>query len=99
MGIEVVIWTGHIAASDPGYQFSFTDNDPDIEAFIGSWLKNPAFDRMELWRDEGAPWVITDPDGSILDRFSDEQERDEALLTGEYPADAEPAYVNDPGSL
>jgi hypothetical protein len=42
-----------------------------------------------------APWVITEADGSILDRFCDETDRDEALLTGEYPDDAEPAYVND----
>lgn len=39
-------------------------------------------------------YIITDNDGSILADFSDEQERDEALLTGEYPDDAEPAFLN-----
>lgn len=42
------------------------------------------------------PFVITDATGGILERFEDQQERDEALLTGEYGDDAEPAYVNEP---
>lgn len=47
-----------------------------------------------------APYVITDANGDLLDRFLTEEERDDALHTGEYPDDAEPAYVNDPtGSL
>lgn len=44
---------------------------------------------------EPAPFIITDPEGAILARFTDEQERDEALLTGDYPDDAEPAYENE----
>lgn len=40
------------------------------------------------------PWVITDPDGNILARFDTQEERDEVMLTGEYPDDSEPAYVN-----
>lgn len=42
------------------------------------------------------PYVITDPEGWVLRRFTSEQERDEALLTGEFPDDAEPAYINEP---
>lgn len=41
-------------------------------------------------------WVITDAEGCILEHFLTQQERDDALLTGEYPDDAEPAYVSDP---
>lgn len=41
------------------------------------------------------PFVITDPTGDILARFGNEWERNEALLTGEFPEDAEPAYVNE----
>lgn len=44
---------------------------------------------------EASPYIITDPDGEVLARFATEQERDEALLTGEYPDDAEPAYENE----
>lgn len=40
------------------------------------------------------PWVITEADGDILARFESEEKRDEALLTGDYPDDAEPAYIN-----
>lgn len=40
-------------------------------------------------------FVITDSTGCFfLAEFSSEQERDEALLTGEFPEDAEPAFVN-----
>lgn len=42
-----------------------------------------------------APYVITDADGKILVRFYNEQQRDEALLTGDFPDDAEPAYINE----
>lgn len=42
-----------------------------------------------------APFVITDASGEILARFSNDVERDEALYTGEFPEDAEPAFVND----
>lgn len=40
-------------------------------------------------------YVITDPLGNILARFSDEIERDEAMYTGEFPDDSEPAFIND----
>ena len=40
--------------------------------------------------------VITTSDGVILASFDTEQERDDALHTGEYPEDAEPAFVNEP---
>ena len=43
-----------------------------------------------------APYVITDADGGILDRFTSEEERNDALHTGEYPDDSQPAYVNEP---
>lgn len=39
-------------------------------------------------------YVITDADGNIIAEYSDEQERDEAMLTGDFPDDAEPAYLN-----
>lgn len=42
------------------------------------------------------PYLITEPNGDILARFSVEQDRDDALLTGEYSDDAEPAYESDP---
>lgn len=41
------------------------------------------------------PYLITNPAGNILARFYDEQERDESLLTGDYPDDSEPAYMNE----
>lgn len=41
------------------------------------------------------PYVITDSTGNILARFSDEWDRNESLLTGEFPDDAEPAYINE----
>lgn len=56
--------------------------------------------RCDLNRDEIAdqqkdyPYLITDRDGGVLARFDEEQERDEALLTGDYPDDAEPAFLN-----
>jgi hypothetical protein len=39
-------------------------------------------------------WAITDPDGNILAEFEDEWDMQDALQTGEYPEDAEPAYIN-----
>jgi hypothetical protein len=41
-------------------------------------------------------WAVVAEDGSLLDRFEDEHEAHEALLTGEYPEDASVAYVSDP---
>lgn len=44
------------------------------------------------------PWAITDPDDNdrVVDRFTTVWEAHEALLTGEYPENAEVAYVNEP---
>lgn len=41
------------------------------------------------------PYVITDASGDILARFSEEWERDEELLSGDFPEDAQPAYVDE----
>jgi hypothetical protein len=40
------------------------------------------------------PWAITTPEGEILALFAHAEERDEEMLTGEYPDDAEPAFIN-----
>lgn len=42
------------------------------------------------------PYLVTDAAGGILARFTVEQERDEALLTGNYPDGALPAYEATP---
>lgn len=42
-----------------------------------------------------APFIITDAEGEILARFSNEQDREDALHSGEFPDDAEPAFLND----
>lgn len=39
-------------------------------------------------------YIITDADGKILASYNEEWERNEALMTGEFPDDAEPAYLN-----
>lgn len=39
-------------------------------------------------------WAIIAADGSVLDRFATDQEAQEATYTGEYPDDAEIAYIN-----
>lgn len=41
------------------------------------------------------PYIITDPEGNILGEYWDEVERDEALYSGDYPDDAEPAFLNE----
>lgn len=41
------------------------------------------------------PWIVTDATGTELGSFATETEASEALLTGEYPENAEVAYVNE----
>jgi hypothetical protein len=41
-------------------------------------------------------WALTDIEGNILDQFVTEQEAREATYTGEYPEDAEVAYLSEP---
>lgn len=39
-------------------------------------------------------WVIVDGWGKVVAYFVDEADRDEALATGDWPDDAEPAFIN-----
>lgn len=40
-------------------------------------------------------WAVLDADGELLERFAYESEAREATYTGEYPEDAEVAFLNE----